>query len=127
MVADLLQLHSPPPSVRSHFLTHHHLPTISATSLSTFQPSLPNKSHPFITTPTKPHNRRLKITAAHFNFSFPPLISSHESRSLGNMDLALHSWCIRPLVGEGESAERAERCPGQHSDGARHNQPQHHC
>ncbi|XP_058112542.1 uncharacterized protein LOC131255752 [Magnolia sinica] len=65
------------PSVRSHLLTRHQLPTISATALFTSQPSLPNKSHPFITTSTKPHDQWLKITAAHFNISFQPLISPH--------------------------------------------------
>ncbi|XP_058112581.1 uncharacterized protein LOC131255781 isoform X2 [Magnolia sinica] len=71
-------LSTAPPSIRSHLLTRHHLPTISATALSTSQLSLPDKFHPFITTPTKPHDRVLKITAAHFNISFPPLISPHD-------------------------------------------------
>ncbi|XP_058086189.1 uncharacterized protein LOC131233486 [Magnolia sinica] len=71
-------LSTTPPSIRSHLLSRHYLPTISATALSTSQPSLPNKSHSFINTPTKPHDRRLKTTALHFNISSPPLISPHD-------------------------------------------------
>ncbi|XP_058113352.1 uncharacterized protein LOC131256493 [Magnolia sinica] len=129
MAADLSKLHSPtlhgptirtiaspyPPSPSNHLSNRpFHFPTFTPRQI----PSLHHHSHKTPRPGAEDHSRPLQhlIPTAHLS-----------SRSLENMDLALHSWCIRPLAGEDESAECAERRPGQHSGGACHDQPQHHC